>query len=353
MSLRRLRILLLLFFTALAAPTIILVYQAYGQLKWEAFHQHQQLAREMALRIDTRFSDLIEREERRSFSEYSFLNVTGSEGSSFLQRSPLSGFPPESDIPGLIGYFQVDARNQLATPIVPQSNASGYGISAQELNERVALENRIRDILDQNRLVKKADKSLEALAAMPQSIAQASSLENISEYADESEEAAVTDRPASTPVESAESSLQGQLVFDQLKSQSKSNMRSFESDSAAGLGRVDDLKLEDNYGAAARQQAEKLSEQKKRKLVKQSRKETAVLPETLGEARAPVDMDEQRVAKDEREDSGFLEPQQGVRIQTFETEVDPLEFSLLDSGHFVLFRRVWRDGERYVTTGVC
>jgi signal transduction histidine kinase len=353
MSLRRLRIMLLLFFAALAAPTIILVYQAYGQLKWEAFHQHQQLAREMALRIDTRFSNLITREESRSFSDYSFLNVTGSESSSFLQRSPLSGFPLESDIPGLIGYFQVDAQNQLATPIVPQSNAGGYGISAQELNERVALENRIRDILDQNRLVKKADKSLEAIAAMPQAIVQANSLENINEYADESEEAVMMDRPASTPVESAESSLQGQLVFDQLKSQRKSKVSSFESDSSAGLGRVDDLELEDNYAVAARQQAEKLNEEKKRKLGKQSRKEAATLPIVdmraymPGES-APADMDEQRLAKDERLDAGFLERQQGVRIQTFETEVDPLEFSLLDSGHFVLFRRVWRDGERYV-----
>jgi signal transduction histidine kinase len=30
------------------------------------------------------------------------------------------------------------------------------------------------------------------------------------------------------------------------------------------------------------------------------------------------------------------------------SEIDPLEFSLLDSGHFVLFRNVWREGERYV-----
>ncbi len=104
---------------------------------------------------------------------------------------------------------------------------------------------------------------------------------------------------------------------------------------------------------AARQQAEKLNEQKKRKLDKQSRKEAATLPIVdmkafmPGES-APADTDEQRLAKDERRAADFLERQQGVRIQTFETEVDPLEFSLLDSGHFVLFRRVWRDGERYV-----
>jgi signal transduction histidine kinase len=37
-----------------------------------------------------------------------------------------------------------------------------------------------------------------------------------------------------------------------------------------------------------------------------------------------------------------------VRITTFESEVDPFEFSLLDSGHFVLFRKVWRDEQRYI-----
>jgi len=347
MSLRRLRIILLLFFTALAVPTVILVYQAYGQLKWEAFHQHQQLAREMASRINTRFSNLIEREESRSFTDYSFLNVAGSDGSSFLQRSPLSGFPLESDVPGLVGYFQVDAKNQLATPIVPESNAVDYGISAQELGERVALENSIRDILHRNRLVKKADKAPEAVAAMAQqSIAQPLDLKTPSEYEDE--EKLVENLPAYSAPASAESRPQGQLAFDQLKSKKKSNVDSIESDSPVALGRVDDLKLEDSYGVAARQQTEKIRQLKEREPAKQTRRETAALPQIQAESFAPLDADEARLASDESEDSGLLERQQGVRIQTFETEVDPLEFSLLDSGHFVLFRRVWRDRERYV-----
>ena len=37
-----------------------------------------------------------------------------------------------------------------------------------------------------------------------------------------------------------------------------------------------------------------------------------------------------------------------VRIRTFESEIDPFDLSLLDSGHFVLFRKVWRDGQRYI-----
>jgi len=347
MSLRRLRVILLLFFTALAVPTVILVYQAYGQLKWEAFHQHQQLAREMSLRISSRFGYLIEREESRSFTDYSFLNVAGSDGSSFLQRSPLSGFPLESDIPGLLGYFQVDAENQLATPTVPQSNAAGYGISTEELGKRVALENSIRDILHQNRLVKKADKALEAVAAMTrQSIAQPLDLKPPNEYEDE--EKLVENLPAYSAPASAESSPQGQLAFDQLKSKKKADVDSFESDSAAILGRVDDLKLEDHYGVATGQQTEKARQQKEREPAKQTRRETAMLPQIQGESFASFDADEASLASDEGKDSGLLERQQGIRIQTFETEVDPLEFSLLDSGHFVLFRRVWRDGERHV-----
>ena len=51
---KRLRRWLSVFFLALAIPTGILVYQAYSQLKWEAFHQYRVLAEELAARIDAR-----------------------------------------------------------------------------------------------------------------------------------------------------------------------------------------------------------------------------------------------------------------------------------------------------------
>jgi hypothetical protein len=135
MTRRRLTLLMVLFFVALALPTSILVFQAYGQLKWEAFYQHQQLARELTLRIDAGFRDLIEREENRPISDYEFLNVSGTEGAAFLQRSPLSE----------------------RTPIVPEADAANYGISSSELQQREQQAGRIRGILDQNRLVGKSD----------------------------------------------------------------------------------------------------------------------------------------------------------------------------------------------------
>ena len=97
MTRRRLALLLAALFVALALPSSVLVYQAYGQLKWEAFHQHQRLARELVLRIDAEFRQLIAREEARPISDYEFLNVAGGGVSAFLQRSPLSAFPPPAE----------------------------------------------------------------------------------------------------------------------------------------------------------------------------------------------------------------------------------------------------------------
>jgi len=37
-----------------------------------------------------------------------------------------------------------------------------------------------------------------------------------------------------------------------------------------------------------------------------------------------------------------------ARVHIFESELDPFEFSLLDDGHGVLFRKVWRDGKRTI-----
>jgi signal transduction histidine kinase len=338
MTQRRLILLLVLFFVALALPTSILVYQAYGQLKWEAFYQHQQLARELTLRIDGGFRDLIEREENRPISDYEFLNVSGTEGAAFLQRSPLSNFPLDVEVPGLLGYFQVDATGQLRTPIVPEANASSYGISASELQQRELQEGRIRGILDQNRLVGKSD-----VAAAPSAVGEIVDEEEVAQEQVDSPGLAAQIFSSSTIVASDDREIQGQAGFDELASR-KLNLP---AESGAPADQVKDLKLEDSYevAAAAAPEAQRL-EAKKQTAAKRSRKEKVNLPRSL---LAEV----QSLEKSAREDDDMVAAesvlnQQAIRIQTFESEVEPMEFALLDSGHFVLFRRVWHQDERYV-----
>ncbi len=346
MNTRRLKTLLLLLFVALAIPTGVLVFQAYAQLKWEAFHQHQQLAREFSLLVDRQFKELLQREENRTFTDYAFLNVTGSDGSNFLQRSPLSGFPLDSQVPGILGYFQVDSEGQLATPTVPQTSASSYGIAAPELRQRVALENQIREILNENRLVKKTDDGLDKAASM-QLLGEASKDVLAAEEAEMMvDESVVSSLSAPASAESTDSRLQGQLVFDQLKSRKNADI--LEQDSPADPGRVDDLKRELSDEVARTLRSDKPMEAKKQKARKLARKETSILPETMPVLSFSDDLDSAGLADEEVVVAGLLQKQQTIRIRTFETEVDPMEFSLLDSGHFVLFRRVWRDGTRYV-----
>jgi len=340
MTQRRLTLLLVLFFAALALPTSILVYHAYGQLKWEAFYQHQQLARELSLRIDSEFRNLIEREESRPISDYEFLNVSGSEGSAFLQRSPLSQFPLEAEVPGLLGYFQVDSAGQLRTPTVPEANASSYGISSSELQQREQQEGRIRGILDQNRLVGKSD--LAASPAVGEILAE-----------EEVAQAARSDAPSlTTEVDSMSSSIamddgdtQGQSAFDELTTR-KLNAP---AESSTPVDQVKDLKLEDSFqiSAGAEPEAQRL-EAKKQAEVRRSRKEKVNLPQAVLEQALSL---EKSVAESTDNEVELAEPsldQRSIRIQTFESEVEPMEFALLDSGHFVLFRRVWHSNERYV-----
>ena len=336
MTRRRLTLLLVLFFTALALPTSILVYQAYGQLKWEAFYQHQQLARELTLRIDSGFRDLIEREENRPISDYEFLNVTGSKESAFLQRSPLSVFPLAAAVPGLLGYFQVDASGQLRTPIVPEANASSYGISSPELRQREQQEGRIRGILDQNRLVGKSDLEVaptaagEIMAEEEAAQARADSPELVAEILSLSSSIAEEDRDN-----------QGQAGFDELTTRKLLTP----ADNRVSADQVKDLKLEDSYEVAAAEPEVQRLESKKQAEPKRSRKEKVNLPQSL--LSQAQNLEKSAPLEDDAAAAPVLS-QQSIRIQTFESEVEPMEFAQLDSGHFVLFRRVWHQNERYV-----
>jgi signal transduction histidine kinase len=51
-------------------------------------------------------------------------------------------------------------------------------------------------------------------------------------------------------------------------------------------------------------------------------------------------------------DDDSAEQKTELRVRIFESEIDPFEFGTLDTGHFVLFRNVWRDGQRYIQGAV-
>ncbi|MDX1605127.1 MAG: HAMP domain-containing sensor histidine kinase, partial [Candidatus Competibacterales bacterium] len=304
---RRLRLGLGLFFLLLALPTAVLVQQVFSQLKWEAFHQHHNRAVELAARIDERLREWLLAEERRPLADYGFLL---SDADDIPQRSPLSRFPVTGPPPGLIGHFQVDAEGRFSTPLVPvAADPARYGLSAADLDARLETRRELLAILGRNRLVAAApgeaparlepgrvrrDRESQELPAAPTAGVDADRADATRSFA-----------PLSIAPPLA------QRAFDQL------NQGASPPTSKTGGVRVEDLKLESRY---AMPDDESLSRQRA----------------PLAEAEAPVAAEP------------VIAATESPRVRTFEQMRERFEFSLLDSGHFVLFRRVWHEDQRLI-----
>lgn len=344
----RLRLLLFVFFTALAVPTVVLIYQSYSQLKWEAFHQYRLMAEELAGRVNGQAVAFIVAEEARSFADYSFLIVAGDPSANFVQLSPLSAYPVASGVPGLLGYFQVDAEGAFSSPLVPaEDEFRTYGISAEEYAARVDLEASIREVLAHNQLIR--ERRLDELAfnePPEQAPVQRVIVDTFEALADKDAVILSGELGASAPVtEFADAEMDEQRPFDQLK---KSERRDYnasykvEPKPAASkqrgntLGRLEDLKLDQAY------ESKSIEEERQ-----QSRPESIIV---TGSYRREKRKEQSVIAEPSRKRNLVVGGRVGadVGITTFESEIEPFEFSMLDSGHFVLFRQVWRDGQRYI-----
>ncbi len=309
---KRLRLWLSLFLLPLIVLTTLLGYQALSQMKWEAFRQHQVLAEELAGRIDDHLSTLIEHEEQRSLAEYNFLNILGDEKSNFIQRSPLSNFPVTTNIPGLIGYFQVDHQGHFSSPLLPIGPAKeAYGIPQSEYAERLKLQQQIQQLLSQNELVKATIK--EQIARPDQSVSEELDAPFVS----------LTEAEALYHEDNF-----SKKSFDRLERRAISSKRELTASSpSAALGQATELKLtaqfQDKQLMAPQEEMASIKAPAKR----ERRKEKIIVAATLA-------MDDE-----------------AVRVTTFESEIDPFYFAQLNSGHFVLFRKVWRNGQR-TTQGI-
>lgn len=359
---KRLQALLAVIFLALALPTGLLIWHAYSQLKWEAFHQYRTLAEELSQRIDTRLINLVNEAEAHSFADYAFYIVTGDPGANYLQRSSLAEYPVADDWPGLVGYFQIDTDGKFSTPLLPQLSATPEttGLTPSEYAARQILANNLRTILSDNRLV---PRSVNGTGVYGQVVGDSTSdlvtikiekdTERMNEktFSDEAssgfskrEDASVGAEVKKTTANRAPAS---QQAFDSLsRNQSKLEAPledSKETDLTDELQQRSDKVADLNLDSVYEQRSAKLDEQVKARdepgaaseyVLRQRRKEKTSLPEPVLDADADL--------------PNMVANQSNLRINTFVSELDPLEFSLLDNGQMVLFRNVWREGERYI-----
>ena len=352
----RLRFILIVFFFALAIPAAILIKQAYSQLKWEAFHHYRLQAEELTKRIDTRFMEFVEIESARSFTDYSFLNIAGTSKSKFIQRSPLSAFPVDSKFPGIIGYFQVDNVGQFTSPLLPSSlseqysDNENYDISSNEKIERKKIYNQIYQILSKNKLVNKPslqitqNKTVQpSVTGKPATLSRPSSpeqknapLKKIQQRDDKNKRLALSEKDIITGIENEKpgpSNLAPQAAFDDLQSRQKFSLEQT-IDTSESSGLVENLKLKKDYQEKLKETKKQLKSDFVKKEKRNLRKESNVLPAFPAAAK-------KRKNKSRKKNNR-------LRVNMFESEIDAFEFSRLESGHFVLYRKVWRNGQRYI-----
>lgn len=326
---------LLIFFIALALPTAVLIAKAYSQLKWEAYHQHRLMAEELAERIRSRISAAIATEEARGFADYAFLVVAGDPATNYVERSALSAFPIKSALPGTIGYFQVDTDGTLTTPLLPQpgTDAGAFGIGGRELSQREQRVTEIQNILTSNRLVRStppADEGAGAAVALDDSAAEAAPVPKKQASADSANEFA-SDKESAVPAQAA---------FDRLKTPAPASKVMRKQKSAADVAQADALKQEKHVRSEQAEQAlaEEDTVSRSAAPIRSGRRELSAIPELT--QNVPESMTSGNAV-------ATTLPTQ-IRVRTFESDIDPFEFSQLASGHFVLFRKVWRDGQRYI-----
>ncbi|PIE43853.1 MAG: histidine kinase [Gammaproteobacteria bacterium] len=334
-SITRLRWVVSAFVIALMVPAVVLVWHAYSQLKWETYVQYSRLAEELINSVQRHLIDFVESEEKRSFGDFQFLVVSGDPAANYRETSPLAQFPLATTH-GCLGYFQVDAGGNFSSPLLPAtvSQASDYGVTAGQLVERQRSIEALLGVLQDNRLVSK--RAGQKYSIRKDTFPTKRSSLGLSEPAVKEKAPSIepvtvqTNSGSPVPaISSAASRSTAKMAgFDELDSRSASAPKRLDSAQGNLLGKVQDLPLQKTF--QRKRDFDSVKHMPLRQKKRESRKEQTALAELKQVTGAS--------------DEVFITQ----KIRLFESEIEPYRFSLLNSGHFVLYRQVWRSGERYV-----
>ncbi|MEQ8230422.1 MAG: HAMP domain-containing sensor histidine kinase [Gammaproteobacteria bacterium] len=368
---QRLRRALIAFFLALAVPAALLAWHAWGQVRWQVLHQYRTLAEELAGRIDAALGAAVAREDARSFADYGFLVVDAAAGGG-LALSPLARVEAAT-LPGLVGHFQVDSAGRYSSPLLPPSGtlARDFGIDAGELARRRALDARLRAILagpaaraappadaltvasDGTATTTDAERDTAehaggAVGAAPRDVA-ARAKTNVFERLTNAQQAfAGRDAGYGKSIDSRRVARQ-QAGTDELTGSAPAAIASSDGPpSPARASRREQVAMLASPAPEARATtappAAALQEGVPAQLADARGDATSAVADAAVPATAP------RAAR--APVAGVTGSTRAPRIRLFESELDPFVLQALDGAHFVLFRNVWRDGERYVQGAV-
>ena len=347
---RRLRLQVMASLLCLAVPLALLLSRVYAHLEREVFYQYRASAEEVVNYINQRLTEILHAEENRAFDEYSFLKVAANallQGTT-VTTSPLSTLPPSSAVPGVIGYFQISPDGSLHSPVLPElddlelsANAERFGFGAAELEKRLALRRRLEHLLLHGTPVtqqayQRSEPSVAPPLAAPTGPSEGAARKTVT----------APDRAAFVDADAASAEAEG---------------RAGRARRDAGTAAAPPAALDEALPQTSPVQK---SAGPKSSPYRERRKEQVALPEqstpsqvqgalerlkTLPPAAASGTVSRDTVAQEVAAAAAPQGRQQGaVKILTFESEVDPFQFTVLRSGPLVFFRKAWRNNLRYI-----
>ena len=144
---KKLRLSFAIFFILLAIPIAILLRHTYANLEQESFFFYRKTAEGLMAAAHQQLQESLQREEKRPYTHYRYIHVPDQpilqqEG---INRSPLASFPVQSEIPGILGYYQIDPDGSFHSPLLPDREPTEIVVPRRE--ERTRLKDKLASLL--------------------------------------------------------------------------------------------------------------------------------------------------------------------------------------------------------------
>ena len=326
---KKLRLYFVFFFILLALPIAILLRHTYGNLEQESFFFYRKTTEGLMATVHQRLEENLADEEQRPYTHYRYVHVAErpvpqQEG---LNLSPLADFPVESDIPGILGYYQIDPDGSFHTPLLPEETTAG-GMVVPLKKEREQVRDQLAGLLKDQPFL--PPSGLRSQREEPQQKKSNESVKerfadlrkNIESSADASLERKYY-REASQPTVSMG------LSEEEDRAESSSYLKRQVQKASPQQAKVFDSKLKDVYSAD--------------------------LDQLEAQSASPQPSDSPRYRAAGRRESGALEvgDETGYRNDDIRSEpevvveVDPFQTQLIDGEWLAFYRKVWARERRY------
>ncbi|MGR9051267.1 MAG: sensor histidine kinase [Gammaproteobacteria bacterium] len=359
---RRLFFWLLAFFIGIALPVYFLMYKVYSQLDNETWYRQRSQAELLVERIERQLLEKLQPEQERPIAEYSFFNVLENPllQSTTVNFSPLSEMPPKSDMPGLVGYFQIDPDGSFHIPALPELRGDAQsGLSAGELAARLTLKQQLLNLLTKNapeaESTVTAAAKLEALqeesVPVPKPAIQANRFDDYfrSDRYDRSEADSIEEKRQEEQA-AAPAPLKSEQTLSDSALQAL-NIETSQWEQRRKIKKADSLSKNTvigNFQRQARKETVKIPDQSSAGAVF-NRQSAKMTQEDSGRARKPAQQNETSDRNSTVVGGPVAdEKDMPVNILSFESEVSPMQLITLDNGYWCFYRNAWNGKSRYV-----